>query len=187
MRTVPEDTMPGFEAGLVGGRAWRLAEEHPSKLALLAFYRGVHCPICRRWLGELERLVPRFVEHGVSVLSCDTRERAERAKREWGLEQLRVGYGVSPEDARKAGVYLSEKEEHLFTEPAILAVKPEDGTLYAAWVQSSTDARVARGEGGAQVPGFLAPPVQQPAPVANRLDLRQNVLFLRKSREGHLA
>ena len=76
MRTVPEDTMPGFEAGLVGGRAWRLAEEHPSKLALLAFYRGVHCPICRRWLGELERLVPRFTEHGVSViaLSCDTRE-----------------------------------------------------------------------------------------------------------------
>ncbi len=144
MRTVPEDTMPGFEAGLVGGRAWRLAEEHPAKLALLAFYRGVHCPICRRWLGELERLVPRFTEHGVSViaLSCDTRERAERAKREWRLDELRIGYGVNPDDARKAGLYLTEgADHHLSTEPAILAVKPEDGTLYAAWVQSSPHAR----------------------------------------------
>src|SRR5437016_5404484 len=91
MRTVPDDTMPAFEAGLVGGRSWRLAEEHPSKLALLVFYHGLHCPICRKWLGTLERAVPRFTGHGVSViaLSCDTRERAERAKSEWKLAQLR--------------------------------------------------------------------------------------------------
>ena len=137
MRTVPDDTMPAFEAGLVGGRSWRLAEEHPSKLALLVFYHGLHCPICRKWLGTLERAVPRFTGHGVSViaLSCDTRERAERAKSEWKLAQLRVGYGVSPEDARKAGLYLSEEpDRRLYTEPGILAVRPEDGTLYAAWV-----------------------------------------------------
>src|SRR6267378_2769578 len=137
MRTVPEDTMPGFEAGLVGGRAWRLAEEHPSKLALLAFYRGVHCPICRRWLGELERLVPRFTEHGVSViaLSCDTRERAERAKREWRLDELRVGYGVNP----------------------------DDGTLYAAWVQSSTHARPHFPEVLSAVESMLAKDLPRPA------------------------
>src|SRR2546430_10514449 len=52
MRTVPDDTMPAFEAGLVGGRSWRLAEEHPSKLALLVFYHGLHCPICRKWRSE---------------------------------------------------------------------------------------------------------------------------------------
>jgi len=165
MRTVPEDTMPGFEAGLVGGRAWRLAEEHPSKLALLAFYRGVHCPICRRWLGELERLVPRFVEHGVSViaLSCDTRERAERAKREWRLDELRVGYGVNPDDARKAGLYLTEEaDHHLYTEPGILAVKPEDGTLYASWVQSSSHARPHFAEVLSAVESMLAKDLPRP-------------------------
>jgi len=165
MRTVPEDTMPGFEAGLVGGRAWRLAEEHPSKLALLAFYRGVHCPICRRWLGELEPLVPRFTERGVSViaLSCDTRERAERAKREWRLDELRVGYGVNPDDARKAGLYLTEgADHHLSTEPAILAVKPEDGTLYAAWVQSSTHARPHFAEVLSAVESMLAKDLPRP-------------------------
>src|SRR5256714_5426580 len=49
------------------------------------------------------------------------------------------------------------------------------------------DARVARGEGGAQVPGFLAPLVEEPAPVAVQLDLRQEVFFLREAPEGNLA
>src|SRR5438046_699535 len=148
MRTVPDDTMPAFEAGLVGGRSWRLAEEHPSKLALLVFYHGLHCPICRKWLGTLERAVPRFNQHGVSViaLSCDTSERAERAKSEWNA-------------AQPAGL------------ERVLRV----------------DARIARGEGGAQVPGFLAPLVEQPAPVAVQLDLRQDVLLLREAPESHLA
>src|SRR2546428_8856270 len=124
MRTVPDDTMPAFEAGLVGGRSWRLAEEHPSKLALLVFYHGLHCPICRKWLGTLERAVPRFTEHGVSViaLSCDTRERAERAKREWKLTQQPVGIGVAPQDAGKAGhTLLEERGRGRVSRPATLA------------------------------------------------------------------
>jgi len=165
MRTVPDDTMPAFEAGLVGGRSWRLAEEHPSKLALLVFYHGLHCPICRKWLGTLERAVPRFNQHGVSViaLSCDTRERAERAKSEWKLAQLRVGYGVSPEDARKAGLYLSEEpDRRLYTEPGILLVKPEDGTLYAAWVQSTPHARPHFEEVLSAVENMLAKDLPKP-------------------------
>jgi peroxiredoxin len=143
MRTLPDDTMPAIEAHLAGGGEWRLAEEHPAKLALLVFYCGRHCPICRRWLGKLERLALRFGELGVGViaLSCDEREDAERAKREWKLEALRVGYGMDPEDARKAGIYLTEENGRLRCEPAILAVKPEDGALYASWVQTQPHAR----------------------------------------------
>ncbi len=147
MRTNPDDTMPAIEAELAGGGTWRLADEHPAKLSLLVFYRGLHCPICRVWLGELDRLVPEFTARGVSAiaLSCDSRERGERAKEQWELERLRVGYGVEPEDARKAGLYISEgrgkDEPQLFTEPAVLLVKPGDGTLYAAWVQSQPRAR----------------------------------------------
>jgi peroxiredoxin len=143
MRTLPEDTMPAIEAELVDGGTWRLAEEHPSKLALLVFYCGVDCPICRKWITALERLLPRFVEHGVSViaLSCDRREGAERAKRAWKLAGLRVGFGIASDDARKAGLYLSEKDGVFHTEPGILAVKPGDGTLYAAWVQSGPHGR----------------------------------------------
>jgi peroxiredoxin len=150
--------MPAIEAHLAGGGEWRLAEEHPAKLALLVFYCGRHCPICRRWLGKLERLVPRFTEHGVSViaLSCDGREDAERAKREWKLcRELRVGYGVDPEDARKAGsTHRGDRPPH--TEPAIFAVKPEEGTLYAAWAQSQPHARPHFADVLSAVEGLLA-------------------------------
>jgi peroxiredoxin len=151
MRTLPDGTMPAIDAQLVGGGNWHIAEEKPQMLALLVFYRGLQCPICRKWLGDLERLLPEFERHGVSViaLSTDTRARAEQTKRDWGLANLRIGYGVEPEDARKAGVYISEgrgtarsgiEEMTLFTEPAVLAVKP-DGILYLAWAQSGPHAR----------------------------------------------
>ena len=151
-RTIPNDTMPALEAELVGGGTWRLAAEHARMLELIVFYHGLHCPGCDEWLGELHRLLPEFDTLGVAVvaLSCDPRERAEQAARVWGLPELRIGYGLDHEDARKAGIYVSEgrgtnagtglTETRVFTEPAVLAVKP-DGTLYAAWVQSGPDAR----------------------------------------------
>lgn len=158
MRTLPDDTMPAIEAHLAGGGEWRLADEHPAKLALLVFYCGLHCPICRRWLGKLERLVPRFAELGVSAiaLSCEGREEAERAKREWKLGELRVGYGVEPDDARKAGIYITEEQNRLRAEPAVFAVKPEEGTLYASWVQTQPHARPHFSEVLAAVEGWLA-------------------------------
>jgi len=152
MRTIPSDTMPALEAELVGNGSWRLAAEHAPTLELLAFYRGLHCPICRSWLADLHQLLPEFERRGIAViaLSCDSRERAEQAKKEWNLPHLRIGYGIEHEDARKAGLYLSEGrgvnpasgvvEARVFTEPAILAVLPE-GTLYGAWVQSGPYAR----------------------------------------------
>lgn len=151
-RTIPNDTMPALEAELVGGGTWRLASEHARTLELLVFYHGRHCPDCGPWLGELHRLLPDFERRGVTViaLSCDPRERAERAVHDWRVPDLRIGYDVDHEDARKAGLYLSEgrgpnpgtgmTETRVYTEPAVLAVKP-DGTLYAAWVQSSPRAR----------------------------------------------
>jgi len=167
MRTLPDDTMPAIDAELAGGGNWHIAQEQPENLALLVFYCGLQCPICRKWLGELERLLPEFERLGVSAiaLSTDTRERAERAKREWGLARLRVGYGVEPEDARKAGVYISEgagasapvgiEEMTLLTEPAVLAVKP-DGMLYMAWTQSGPHARPHMGEVLSAIEGALA-------------------------------
>jgi peroxiredoxin len=152
MRVIPTDTMPAIDARLVGGGRWALAAEKAERLALLAFYRGLFCPVCREWLIELDKLVAEFNKRGVSViaLSCDRKESAEKAVKNWGLASLRVGYRLDPEDARRAGLYISEgrgvnpasneKEPMLFTEPAVLAVLPE-GELYAAWIQSTPYAR----------------------------------------------
>ena len=153
MRVIPGDTMPAIDARLAGGGRWALAQEKPEKLSLLAFYRGIFCPICANWVADLDRLVPEFEKRGVSViaLSCDRKEGAEKAVKDWGLKNLRVGYKLDVEDARRAGLYISEgrginpgsgqKEPMLFAEPALLLVLPE-GELYAAWIQSTPYARV---------------------------------------------
>ncbi len=144
--------MPALEAALVGGGDWRLASEHAQTLELVVVYRGLHCAVCRGWLAELHRMLPEFEQRGIAViaLSCDSRDSAERAQAHWNLPNLRIGYGLDHEDARKAGVYLSQGrgpnlgtgiiEPRVFAEPAVFAVKP-DGTLYAAWVQSGPEAR----------------------------------------------
>jgi peroxiredoxin len=173
MRVVPGDTMPAVEARLVGGGRWALAHEKPGKLALLAFYRGAFCPICRVWLADLDRLVPQFEKRGVSViaLSSDRKEGAEKSVKDWHLRHLRVGYKVDVDDARKAGLYISEgrglnpdtgvKEPVLFTEPALLLVRPE-GELYAAWIQSTPYARVHIAEVLTAVDNFVAKDLPAP-------------------------
>jgi len=178
MRVIPGDTMPAIDARMVrrdpgGVGRWALAREKSAQLTLLAFYRGIFCPICRVWLGELDRLVPEFEQRGVSViaLSCDKKDAAEKAVKEWGLQRLRVGYNLAPDDARQAGLYISEgrgisastglKEPMLFTEPALLLVRPE-GELYAAWIQSTPYARVHIAEVLTAVDNFVAKHLPEP-------------------------
>lgn len=173
MRVIPGDTMPAIDARLVTGGRWALAREKPEKLALLAFYRGIFCPICRVWVADLDRLVPQFEKRGVSViaLSCDRKDGAEKAVKTWGLKRLRVGYKLEVEDARRAGLYISEgrgvnpatgvKEPMLFAEPALLLVKPE-GELYAAWIQSTPFARVHIAEVLTAVDNFVAKNIPEP-------------------------
>ena len=173
MRVIPGDTMPAIDARLVGGGRWALAREKPEKLSLLAFYRGIFCPICRVWLGDLDRLVPQFEKRGVSViaLSCDKKDGAEKAVADWNLKNLRVGYRLEVEDARRAGLYISEgrglnlvtnaKEPMLFAEPALLLVRPE-GELYAAWIQSTPYARVHIAEILTAVDNFTAKNLPEP-------------------------
>lgn len=173
MRVIPGDTMPAIDARLASGGRWALAQEKPEKLSLLAFYRGIFCPICRVWLSDLDRLVPQFTKRGVSViaLSCDRKDGAEKALQDWGLKNLRVGYKLDVEDARKAGLYISEgrglnpatgqKEPMLFAEPALLLVNPE-GELYAAWIQSTPYARVHIAEILTAVDNFVAKGLPEP-------------------------
>ena len=165
--------MPALEALLAGGGLWTLAQEQPAKLTLLAFYRGAFCPVCRTWLADFERLLPEFDKRGVSViaLSCDKPEAAQKSKEDWGLKNLRVGHGLGIEEARKAGLYISEgrgvnpatgqKEPRLFTEPGVLAVTPQ-GLLYAAWTQSVPYARPHLAEILTALDNFIARGLPEP-------------------------
>lgn len=148
---IPRQPVPALTVPLVGGGTFSLAAEAPTNFTMLVFYRGLHCRQCRKQLGELEKALPDFAKRGVSVLavSCDPRDRAERAKQEWGLPSLRIGYGLELAKAREYGLWISTsrgmtaagvEETKMFSEPGLFLVRP-DGTLYLAAVQTMPFAR----------------------------------------------
>ena len=137
--------VPALEVDTLNG-AWSLAGQNPENFTMVVFYRGLHCPICSKYVGELNKLAGEFAEMGVSilVLSGDERERAEQARTDWGLDNLEVGYGVTTEQARDWGLHRSAgrgltsigiEEPAEFSEPGLFIVRP-DNTLY--WAQIST-------------------------------------------------
>ncbi|MGH8705991.1 MAG: peroxiredoxin-like family protein [Burkholderiales bacterium] len=146
MPLVPRKPVPALEVDTLSGKRWKLSEQKPEQFTMLVFYRGLHCPVCRRYLTELDGMAGEFEKRGIAtlVLSSDTRERAEETRKRWGLKMLDLGYGLSIDKAREWGLYVSTsrgmtsagvEEPARFNEPGLFLVKP-DGTLY--WGNVST-------------------------------------------------
>lgn len=112
------------------------------KYTLIEFYRGLHCPICKGHLNSLNDAADEFEKRGVRLIaaSMDTKERAETAKSEWGLDRMSIGYGMSEADARSWGLYISrsikEGENDMFSEPGTYLLR-DDGTVYMAATSSA--------------------------------------------------
>jgi peroxiredoxin len=129
---------PPLDIDLIDGGRWRLAEAKPAAFTMIVVYRGLHCPVCKTYLGDLESRLPEFAKRGVEVvaLSTDSRERAERARAEWGLNELRLGYGLPIATARDWDLYIStairDGEPPQFAEPGLFLVKPDGSLFYAA-------------------------------------------------------
>lgn len=146
MALIPRKPVPDLEFDTLDNGRWSLAAQRPEHFTMVAFYRGLHCPICHRYTSELNGMIGDYGKRGVStvITSTDSRERADEAKQKWGIPDLTVGYGVSIEKAREWGLYISTsrgktsagiEEPALFAEPGIFLVRP-DATLY--WASIST-------------------------------------------------
>lgn len=147
----PNQTVPPLSVDLAGGGSFELASEKPTNFTLVVFYRGLHCPICKTQLRDLESKLDDFEKRGVAAVavSTDSKERADQTRHTWALSRLRIGYGLSLDTARQWGLYVSSghgktsagvDEPTLFSEPAIYLVRP-DGTLYFGSVQTMPFAR----------------------------------------------
>jgi peroxiredoxin len=137
----PRADAPGLNVETLEGETWDLSEQKPESFTMVVFYRGLHCPVCRGYLRSLEGRLEEFRSRGVEVIaiSGDDRARAEEAKREWGLENLRIGYGQSIDSMREWGLFVSrgikEGEPELFGEPGLFLIRP-DGTVHFASIQN---------------------------------------------------
>jgi len=148
---IPRQPVPSLELPLVGGGTWSLADQKPENFTMIVFFRGLHCPICSRYLADLHRKLDKFKALGVNVMvaSSDDAERAERAKTDWELPELDLAYGIDLKKAREWGLYVSTSkgetsvgimEPDMFIEPALYLIRP-DGTLYFGTVQTMPFAR----------------------------------------------
>jgi peroxiredoxin len=150
---LPRYPVPSLNVSLVGGGRFVLGTSPGEKFDLIVFYRGLHCPICAKYLLELERLAAEFNTRGVQVVavSSDDEGRAQKMAEKVGASGFKFGYGLSLRSARQWGLYISTSrgktsvgidEPALFSEPGIFIVRP-DGTLYYGAVQTMPFARPA--------------------------------------------
>lgn len=148
---LPRQPVPDITVDLLDGGDWRLSERRPKSFTMLVVYRGLHCPVCAGYLADLDKRTARLAERGVEVLaaSSDSRERATTARASWKLGDLPLGYGLTIEQGRSLGLYVSSgrgktsvgiEEPDLFLEPGLFLVRP-DRTLYFASVQTMPFAR----------------------------------------------
>ncbi len=148
---IPRFPVPRLEIPLLGGGQFELAVAPAPTFHLLVFYRGLHCPLCAKYLIELERLHGDFVQRGVLPLaiSSDTADRAQAMAEKVGAQALHIAYDLSLATARAWGLTISTsrgktsigiEEPALFSEPGLFLIKP-DGTLYWGSTQTMPFAR----------------------------------------------
>lgn len=144
-RLIPRQPAPELDVDTLNG-TWSLNDQTPDNFTMIVFYRGYHCPICKTYITELNKLAEEFETRKVNVLvvSSDVIERAKQTVEEWKLDNLTMGYGLTKEQAADWSLFRSTsrgktslgiEEPAEFSEPGLFLIRP-DGTLY--WSNIST-------------------------------------------------
>jgi len=110
------------ELGALNGGRWKM----------VVVYRGRHCPLCTKYLNQLESFVERLKEEGVDLVAVSADSQVQLRDH---LEKLNVSfplyYGLSVEQMQTLGVYISyprsEKEtDHPFAEPGLFVINHDN-------------------------------------------------------------
>ncbi len=142
----PTHKVPNLKLDLINDTQWELHKQHPEKYTLIVFYRGYHCPKCKQQLENLKDKLNDFSERGINVIgiSMDSEKRAKKSRDEWDIESIPIAYGLSENEAKDWGLYLStsisDSEPAVFSEPGLFLIQP-DNTLYLSSIQTMPFAR----------------------------------------------
>ncbi len=152
MTPKPTQTAPALSLPLTGGGTTddlALGTGADGRFSLMVFFRGLHCPVCRKQVGELGRRLGDLREAGVGrvlAVSMQTPVRSAQLVQEWHLGDLPVAHGLSEASAREWGLFVStaikDDEAPVFNEPGVF-VLDADGTVYWSSVSSMPFGRPA--------------------------------------------
>jgi len=123
------DGFPQMQWPTVGGDTINIADESGWKV--LVVYRGKHCPLCKRYFKTLNEMQGDFRDAGISLfaVSADPEEKAAADVDAEGWT-FPVGYGLSMDEMRQLGLYISEprspqETDRPFSEPGVFVVNPD--------------------------------------------------------------
>ena len=142
----PRQKTPNLTLPLLSGGTFDLATDGNARGTLVVFYRGLHCPLCIKYLKELDTLVPTFADRGVGVVavSSDDADRTAQMADRVGAGSLRFAHSLPLATARDWGLFISTgrgktsigiEEPALFSEPGLFLISP-DRSLYFSSVQT---------------------------------------------------
>lgn len=123
---------PDMEVQMLNGEMKSLGmPENGHDWKLVVIYRGQHCPICTKYLNQLETVKSSFADAGVDIIaiSGDSKEQLENHLEKLDID-FPIAYGLTIEQMDTLGLYISdprsEKEtDHPYAEPGIFVVNAD--------------------------------------------------------------
>lgn len=128
-KPVPGSKFPAISVARIGGGT--IVPAAMSGWRLVIVYRGRHCPLCKPYLSTLDQLIDEFAAVGVAVaaISADPEGKAAADQAEFGW-RFPLGYGLTVDQARELGLYVSEprspqETDRPFAEPGLFLINPQ--------------------------------------------------------------
>ncbi|MEZ8025647.1 thioredoxin peroxidase [Enterovibrio norvegicus] len=101
---------------------------------MVVVYRGRHCPLCTKYLNQLETFKSALADIGVDILAVSGDSQAQLEEH---LSRMEVSfpfvYGLTEVQMRELGLYVSlprseQETDHHFAEPGLFVIN-EQGTV----------------------------------------------------------
>lgn len=98
---------------------------------MVVVYRGKHCPLCTRYLNQLEEAKTALADIGVDLIavSGDSKQQLEMHKRQLNVS-FPLAYGLTLAQMQTLGLYISDprspqETDHPFAEPGLFVVNQQ--------------------------------------------------------------
>ncbi len=141
------DKLPSITVPKLGGGEITLgAPQGANDWQMVVVYRGKHCPICTRYLGEINDALTDLNALGIDVVAVSA-DPEEKAREQISIvnPDYAVGYELSVEQMHELGLYVShprseQETDRPFAEPGLFVINA-DGALQVTDISNAPFAR----------------------------------------------
>jgi len=131
----PSVEFPELELPTLHGDKLRLGKPQDGfDWQLVVIYRGRHCPLCTKYLNQLQEFKSQLAKIGVDIVvaSGDNKSQLEEHMSRLDVD-FPITYGLSTSQMQLLGCYISDprseqETDHPFSEPALFVVN-QAGTI----------------------------------------------------------